>query len=674
MTRLHSMCPMNCHPTFCGMTVEVADGRLESVAGDPDNPDSRGFLCVRGRAAPEILGNGKRLLHPLIRDRRNTDRWRRAGWDEALDLIAGKIGALPPEQLAFWTGHGLAVNDYGVGLKWQLIERFADLHGCQRWKPAMQCWGLGGFGFGLTGALETSTKEDMGANAGMIVLWAANLPSQPNTARFLVAARRRGAKIVAIDVRETEATAQADETLLVRPGSDASLALALMNAIVADGLADRDFIARHTLGYEALAGHLHGYTPEWAEAETGIAAGRIRALARDYATIDPAMLVIGGSSLHKGANGWMAARAISCLPALIGSFGKPGGGIGPRHGSVSTGRALNPLAAPVGREPGAWIPAQMPAISAAIRDGRVKALLALGSNMLSSFPDSLALAAGLDRLELVVGYDLFMTDTMRAHADIVLPATAWLEEIGVKATNTHLYLCDRALEPEGEARPLDALLRGLADRLGIDGYFPWADTEAALDAVIGHPATGRASVAGMRANGGRAELRISHVAYPDLRFSTPSGRIEFFSDRAAKLGLPPLPMPSRAAGGDDYPLALCQGRTIRHFHSFYDQSRALPSLAARTGEPEIWISAGDAAARGIENATPVRVRNARGGFDARALVTEKIRPGAVWMRDGWTVLNRVTSNRPALPDDALDLFDFTVGQGDYETWVEVAPA
>ena len=218
MPTYHSMCPMNCHPTLCGMTVEVEDGKPVSIAGDGDNPDSRGFLCVRGRAASEIVGNDRRLLHPLVRANRKADNWRQAGWDEVLDVVAEKIAAVEPREVAFWTGHGLAVNDYGVGLKWQLVERLANLYGCQRWNPAMTCWGLGGFGLGLTGALETSTKEDMGASSNLILLWGANLPSQPNTARFLLAAKRRGAKILAVDVRETEATAQADETYLISAG------------------------------------------------------------------------------------------------------------------------------------------------------------------------------------------------------------------------------------------------------------------------------------------------------------------------------------------------------------------------------------------------------------------------------------------------------------------------
>ena len=124
-----------------------------------------------------------------------------------------------------------------------LLRRFANLYGAQWWSPTMICWGLGGFGLGLTGHLETNTKEDMGAHAQLIVLWGANLASQPNTARHLAAARRRGAHVVTIDVRETEAAAQSDETLLVRPGSDAALALAMMHVIVAEGLVDRAFVA-----------------------------------------------------------------------------------------------------------------------------------------------------------------------------------------------------------------------------------------------------------------------------------------------------------------------------------------------------------------------------------------------------------------------------------------------
>ena len=186
-----TMCPMSCHPTLCGMLVEVEDGRLLRVAGDPDNPDSQGFLCIRGQASREVFGNPERLLHPLARSRRG-DAWHRITWDEALDRIAERMVAAGREAVGTWSGHGLFTNNYGTRVHSHLLRRFSNLYGCQWWNPTMICWGLGAFGLGLTGALEVNTKEDMGAHARLILLWGANLASQPNTARHLTAARRRG--------------------------------------------------------------------------------------------------------------------------------------------------------------------------------------------------------------------------------------------------------------------------------------------------------------------------------------------------------------------------------------------------------------------------------------------------------------------------------------------------
>jgi anaerobic selenocysteine-containing dehydrogenase len=223
------------------MLFDVRDGELVGLRGDKENPDSQGFLCVRGQASRQMIGNPARLLKPLIRDRRSDDTWREAGWDEALDLIAGQMTAAGREPVALWGGHGNLANNYGVSSGPQMLARFANLYGYQYWTPAMICWGLGGFRVGLTGALEVNTKEDMGANAKLIVLWGANLTSQPNTARHLIAAKQRGAQIVTIDVRRTEAAAQSDEVLLIRPGSDATLALAMMQVIIGEGLYDADF-------------------------------------------------------------------------------------------------------------------------------------------------------------------------------------------------------------------------------------------------------------------------------------------------------------------------------------------------------------------------------------------------------------------------------------------------
>ena len=663
---------MNCHPTLCGMRVEVEDGRLLGVSGDEENPDSQGFLCIRGQAAREIQDNPNRVLHPLVRERR-TDAWRRASWDEALDRIVGKMQAVGREAVGAWSGHGLLANNYGTRIHGQLLRRFANLYGCQWWSPTMICWGLGAFGLGLTGVLETNTKEDMGQHADLILLWGANLASQPNTARHLEAARRRGAYIVTIDVRRTEAASRSEEVFLLRPATDAALALGMMHVIVEAGLVDREFVARHTVGFDALAAHLERFTPAWAEGITGIAAERIRGLARRYATTRPAMVLVGGSSMHKGSNGWQGARAVACLPALTGNLGIPGGGLGPRHGASAHGQVLATIFAPERRPPGRYVPNQMSRITEALLDRSVRVLFLFGTDMLSSFADTRAVAEGLGRTELCVSFDLFLNDTARRFADVVLPSTSWLEELGCKSTNTHLYLMPPVLDPPEEARSAMWVLRELARRLGVQDFFPWKDDEGPIDAILDHPSTGHATVAALRGEGGQRALRISHVAYPDHRFDTPSGKVELYSERARSLGLPPLPV-HEDLPASRYPLAFRQGRTLTQFHSFYDHGRALPMLAKADPEPLLWISPADAAVRGIGDGALVRLHNEGGELRARARVTSKMQEGTVWMRDGWEGLNRLTSGRACIPDEAVDFFSFSAGQAAFDAMVEVTPS
>ena len=674
MKTVRTMCPMNCHPTLCGMLADVEHGKVVAVRGDPENPDSRGFLCIRGQASREIFDSPNRLLHPLVRDSRSAP-FRRASWDEALDRIASAIKAAPPAATAIWPGHGTFTTNYGTRINAQVFARFANFQGGQFFSPTMVCWGLGAFGLALTGIPETHTKEDLGEHANLVVLWGANFASQPNTARHVGEARARGAQVIAIDVRHTEACAKADEALIIRPGSDTALALAMMNVLCGEGLVDRDFVERYTTGYDALRDHVRQYTPQWAADLTGVPAERIVALARLYAATRPAMIVLGGSSMYKGANGWMASRAIACLPALTGNVGIPGGGFGPRHGGAAHGRGLASIIAPERRVPGTALPNQMATFIDALGDGRLENLLLMGTNMLSSFADANRVAAGLAKQRLVVSYDLFMTETARQHADVVLPATAWLEELGCKSAFTHLYLMEPAFAPAGECRSPTQVMRGLADRLGLADFFPWGSEEAMIDAILDHPATGHATVASLRAQGGIGALKVSHVAHPKLDFDTPSRRIEFVSEEARRLGLPELPEWRPAPAIDaDHRLVLTQGRTLAHFHGFYNNGRELPTLARREREPKVWMSTTDAASRGLVDGAAIRLHNARGSFAARAQVTDRIPAGSLWVRDGWPGLNALTDNTPVLPDAAADRYAFSAGQSTFGARVEVSAA
>ena len=680
VTRVRTMCPMNCHPTYCGMLVEIGEdgrgatilSRALSVSGDPDNPDSRGFLCVRGRAAIEIPHNERRLRVPLRRDgARGDDAWREIGWAAALDEIAGRIRGTRPERVGVWFGHGAYVSTIAR----PLIMRFGHLGGFQVWNPAIICWALGAYGLGLTGVLEAHTKEDLAAHSNLVILWGANLASQPTTAPHVVEARRRGARVVVIDVRRTEAARHADEIYLIRPGSDAALALAMAHVLVAEGLIDREFIARHTVGFPAYAASLAELTPAWAAGHTGLDAEVITRLARLYATTRPAMILVGGSSIAKHRHGWQPGRAISTLPALTGQLGIAGGGLGPRHRSFPTGEAFADLMAADRRPPGTYVPSHMPSMAKMIEDGHLDVLLLLGTDLLSSFADAGRLERHLEKVGLIVAFDIFANDTIRRAADIVLPGTVWLEEIGLKDTATHLYLMEKALEPEGEARALIQVLRDLADRVPVADFFPWANVEDYLNAYLAPQRGGTVTVEALREAGGFVERGgLYPVPYADHRYPTPSGKVEFYSERGAGLGLPPLPAFTPADhAGSAFGLEFRQGRTLTAFHAFYDAGRALPTLAGADPEPELWIHPSDAAARAVQSGRAIELYNERGAFRAIARVTEDVLPGVVWMRDGWPGLNVLTSGAACLSPHASEGLDARIpgGQATFEARVEV---
>lgn len=675
--QLRTMCPMNCNPTQCGMLVEVEDEQITSIKGDPENPDSRGFLCMRGQATHEIPGNPRRLRTPLRRvGMRGEDRWEPISWEDAYSLLIEKIQQTSRDRVGIWAGHGaLATSSIRP-----LFMRFGYLGGFQVWNPAMICWALGAYGLALTGVLEANTKEDMAAHSRTILLWGANLVSQPTTAPHLIEARKRGAQIIQIDCRRNEASRLADEVYIIRPGSDTALALAMAHVLVHEGLTDPGFIQAYTLGFEAFAKHLTAFSPEWAEPLTGIAAERIRSLARCYATQAPAMIVLGGSSMFKQQSGWEASRAIACLPALTGQLGCAGGGFGPRHRAFVHADGQTDVQAIAQRPPGNYIPNHMASIVEALKAGRIDVFFLLGSNILSSFSDTCTLEKSFERVGLVVAYDIFMNETIRRVADLILPGTIWLEELGLKDTASHIYLMERALQPEGEARPLMRILRDLAQRLAIRDFFPWQDEEAYLNTLLApqHTNEGQSlTIEQFRQRGGIWQKSgLSHISYPDRNFHTPSGKVEFWSTRAQKAGLSPLPTytPAHTNAEAQYPFQFRQGRTITAFHAFYDEGRALPSLARANVEPELWIHPQDAQQRGIDAGCPVQIYNERGQFRAKARVTEDVQQGIIWMRDGWVGVNSVTNGDAVLSplaSDIVDPYGIPGGQAAFDALVEV---
>jgi anaerobic selenocysteine-containing dehydrogenase len=187
---------------------------------------------------------------------------------------------------------------------------------------------------------------------------------------------------------------------------------------------------------------------------------------------------------------------------------------------------------------------------------------------------------------------------------------------------------ERALEREGETRPIYEVLRSLSTSLGLADFFPWGSVDEVLDGILDHPTTGHATVATLCAAGGFVPLRVSADAYADRKFDSSSGKIEFYSSQAERLGLPPLPV-HNVEKGSPYPLSLSFGRTLIHFHAFYDEGKALPSLAKHNAAPQLWMSKADADARQLANGDAIKIYNERGEFTARAHITNDVSPGVV---------------------------------------------
>ena len=218
---------------------------------------------MRGQASREIIGNPARLLHPLIRDRRS-DEFRRASWDEA-STGSWRHARGGPAAVGIWPGHGVFTTNYGTRIARSSLRRFANFHGCQYWSPAMICWGLGAFGLGLTGMLETNTKEDMGEHSELIVLWARE-SREPAEYRAPSAGGQAPRRIHRHDRRAQDRGRRASRTTCCSSGRarDTALALAMMHVICAERVHDAAFVARHTVGFERLAAHVAAYTPAWA--------------------------------------------------------------------------------------------------------------------------------------------------------------------------------------------------------------------------------------------------------------------------------------------------------------------------------------------------------------------------------------------------------------------------
>jgi anaerobic selenocysteine-containing dehydrogenase len=653
---VNGACPHDC-PDTCALETQVDEqGRAVSLRGRADHPMTRGWLCAKVNRYLDRVYHPERLLYPLRRvGAKGSAAFERISWDEAIaeiterwrDIIA-EYGAQCILPYSYAGTLGLvngAVTD----------NRFWNRLGACRLERAI-CGHAAEEAVQLTIGGRLAPSPEVLLSSKLVLIWGSNPASTaPHIMPFLRQAQRNGTRVIVIDPIRTLTARSSDLHIQPFPGTDAALALSMMYVMVQEHLHHPDWIAAHTLGWDALLERILQFPPVRASHITGLSEETIVALAREYATTSPALLRVT-DGINRHSNGGQTVRTLVCLPALTGQYGIPGGGL-----MYSTSDWLKWDAESVThRHDPACPPAprtlnmnRLGAILTGEADPPIYSLYVYNANPAASTPNAGKIAAGLMRDDLfTVVHELFETDTAR-YADIILPATSQLEHVDLHKPYGHLSLQYNmpAIEPLGEARSNWDVMRSLATSLGFNEPWLQEDARSVIRNVLAatasrDPLLADTSLEQLEAQG-TVPLSIppdEQVPFSDGTFPTPSGKVEFYSSRAAAKGYDPVPgwqpeaetysqisssLPTTAAA-DRLPL-LCPA--AHHFISstFGNQVR----LRTKEGAPTLRIHPQDAASRGISNGQVVRISNERGECRLVAEVTDDVRPGVLATTTVW---------------------------------------
>ncbi|HEY9435310.1 MAG TPA: molybdopterin oxidoreductase family protein [Blastocatellia bacterium] len=694
---IRGACPHDC-PDTCSFFVTVENGRAVKIEGAKDHPTTDGFLCTKVNRYLERTYSPQRVLYPMKRaGEKGKGIFERISWDEALDTIAAKfkeIAADDPQAILPYSYAGTM----GFVQSQSIDRRFFHRIGASLLARTI-CADAGAAGYRATIGLSMGTDPERFSDAKLIIIWGSNvITSNVHLWPKILEAKRKGAKVIAIDPYRSLTAEKCDEHLAVTPGADGALALAMMNVIVRENLVDHDYVERHTLGFDLLRERVMEYPPSRVAAIAGLSEEAIVKLAREYATTKPAVIRLN-YGLQRHAGGGMAVRAITCLPALVGAWRDAAGGA-----LLSTSGTFGINAQALERPDLIWNNPRtinMSAIGDALLgyrrvqrfsvkdapaetleplDTPVRAIYVYNSNPVAIAPDSRRVIAGFKREDLfTVVHEIFQTDTAD-YADILLPATTQLEHFDIHKAYGHIYMLINkpAIEPLGEAKPNSEVFRLLAERMGFtEDCFKDSDEEIARQAInYDHPRMLGMTFEELKERGWmRLSVPENFAPFAEGGFPTPSGKCEFFSETLAKQGLDPLPtyIPPRESAqtapelAKKYPLAIISPPA----HNFLNSSFAnLPTFVKAEKEPYLEIHPSDAAARDIKDGDRVRVFNDRGEFKLKARVSEKARPGVVVALSVWW--KKLTSDGCNANDvTSQGLTDLGAGATFYDVLVEV---
>ena len=653
--------PTHCYTcgALCGMTAKVKDGVLVKVAGLKGDPKGQGRLCPKGAAAPRHVNSAYRLKTPLIRE---NGRFRKAGWDEALDLVASRMADIPQGKLAYFRG-----NDFANFVH----EAFFEHLGCPKGTHRTMC----------DNANRMANEHNLNdkrpwinyQEADYVILFGNNdliTSYGQRKSAALKKAMDRGARVVVFDPRKSETAARATDWIPLRPGTDGAAAMALAHVIITQGLYDREFVRQWTTGFEPFKARILGEedgiarTPQWAEKICGVPAATLERIAREFARAR-AKGVISWAGLAQSPNSHWATAAIQALNGLCGTFDAPGGPSLPwkrKLGSAWRDGQQKPEKKPAPKMDSyliwsGWSPAKF---EDQVADGRIKGLISYWADPVLTWGNTASVIRGIDQLDLCVTIDAFMCNTA-LHSDVVLPDATWLEQSQVKPDwlyDAFLSYFAQVVPPMYDSRPMYRIVQGLAKRMGVKDAVPWNTMDEAFENQMrdlpwdlqelkekGYIVTDPARYYKYREWGS-----INPPAGYGSSGTSPTGKYNFLNVVSQEKGVDPLPdhkeIEQKFRPDAEFPFIFGNYRIFHHEHcstfSNYQLMKLRPANA-------LIINDQDAARLGIAPGDTVLVESPWGSTTIKAEPTPDIRPGVLGAAGGYGHMRGLEGD-PKFPD------------------------
>ncbi|MBS3756811.1 MAG: molybdopterin-dependent oxidoreductase [Desulfobacterales bacterium] len=669
---MKSIC-FECH-SRCGVELEIEGGKLKSVRGDKAHPISRGYICPKGTANPEIVYHPERITRPLVKSKTGFEE---TSWDHALSIIADKMTEarekFGAESVVFGTGTTRGLAPY--------LSRFLTCFGSPNFMAPSNMSG-GPIVMGSAATCGFGLSDPDYANSRCMLLWAHN-PEKSWPGLYMNDIRdglKNGAKLIVVDPRGTRMAKKADHWLQIRPGTDVAMALCFMHVIIENELYDKPFVENWTEGFEELRAHVAEFTPEKTEEVTWVPADQIRAAATAFAENAPAAVGPGMGGVCQANDAFDLTRSLTMLAAITGNLEVPGGNLRmppPTHRRACYGSDHDPfLNLPkeqaqkklgIDRFPLIrFIPIPSPpqTVWPAIADENpypVKVVGLFANNSVCAYPNSQRVREVYEKLDFLFAVDYFHTPTTEL-ADVILPPAHWTERDDVEdlLMKSYVFCQPKAIEPLPECRDEKQILIDLAGKIGMNDYFK--TVHQALDY--------RLEPVGITYEEFKEDGwyfgGFRHKSYEKKgKFRTVSGKVALYAGFLEDLGLSPLPVfrepdespASRPDLAEDYPLVLTTGgRLLVYYHSSH---RNIPSLKKRAPDPELQIHPNTAGKLDIEDGEWVYLTSPRGRVAIRARYFEDIDPRVVhshhgfWygVENGWkrVNINMITDDEPLCP-------------------------